>query len=525
MNRTLRISFSLKNTYRVNGILFSLKQIPILRNLLPTALYKVRGLKIFANILSVLWEIVSAFIGKFLYLIIMIFGAGMLYKDLPADQVILHILLPLTVIGCFANTKLFNPTKDKYYAIFLMKMDAREYTLVNYLYAIGKVIIGFMPLMILLGRYRDFPFWLCVLLPFCIAGMKLFVAAVSLWDYERRGFGYNENKLGKYIWGCMAVLLAAAYALPIFGLVLPTPVSISIFLLCIPLGIVGMIKVLTFHDYRGINQELLSGLTNQMDSAAKTKVAKQTSEKKISADTSITSNRRGFEFLNDLFIKRHKKILWNSTKKISYICAFIIAGILMVTFLKPEIKPAINAMILTWLPYFVFIMYGINRGTNFTQALFMNCDHSLLTYSFYKRPDLVLRLFRIRLREIMKINAVPALVIGGGLALLLFVTGGTGDPLNYVVLIVSVLCMSAFFSIHYLMIYYLLQPYNAGTEMKSGTYRLVLIATYGVCFALMQVRMPILLFGMITILFCVLYSIVASILVYRFAPRMFRIRA
>ena len=79
----------------------------------------------------------------------------------------------------------------------------------------------------------------------------------------------------------MAVLLAAAYALPIFGLVLPTPVSISIFLLCIPLGIVGMIKVLTFHDYRGINQELLSGLTNQMDSAAKTKVAKQTSEKDV----------------------------------------------------------------------------------------------------------------------------------------------------------------------------------------------------------------------------------------------------
>ena len=78
MNRTLRISFSLKNTYRVNGILFSLKQIPVLRNLLPAALYKVRGLKIFANILSVLWEIVSAFIGKFLYLIIMIFGAGML---------------------------------------------------------------------------------------------------------------------------------------------------------------------------------------------------------------------------------------------------------------------------------------------------------------------------------------------------------------------------------------------------------------------------------------------------------------
>ena len=53
----------------------------------------------------------------------------------------------------------------------------------------------------------------------------------------------------------------------------------------------------------------------------------------------------------------------------------------------------------------------------------------------------------------MKINAVPALVIGGGLALILFATGGTDNPLNYVVLIVSILCMSLFFSIHYLTIY------------------------------------------------------------------------
>ena len=66
MNKTFKISFSLKNTYRVNGILFSLKQIPLLKRLLPTTLYRVKGLKIFANILSILWEIVSTFLVKFL---------------------------------------------------------------------------------------------------------------------------------------------------------------------------------------------------------------------------------------------------------------------------------------------------------------------------------------------------------------------------------------------------------------------------------------------------------------------------
>lgn len=233
---------------------------------------------------------------------------------------------------------------------------------------------------------------------------------------------------------------------------------------------------------------------------------------------------KGFEYLNELFIKRHKKILWNSTKKISYVCAFLVAAVLAGVYLLPEEKTVINEIVMTWLPYFVFIMYAINRGTNFTQALFMNCDHSLLTYSFYKQPSFILRLFQIRLREIMKINAVPALVIGIGLALILFATGGTDNPLNYVVLVVSILCMSLFFSIHYLTIYYLLQPYNAGTELKSGTYRIVLSVTYVVCFALMRLRMPIMIFGIMTIVFCVLYSIVASILVYRFAPKTFRLR-
>lgn len=524
MNRTLKLSFSLKNTYRVNGILFSLKQIPILKKLLPATLYKVKGLKIFAGVLSVLWEIASPFIGKLIYIAAMVCGVGMLYEKLPADQVFLHVLLFLTIIGSFANTNLFHPTKDKYYAMFLMKMDARQYTLVNYFYSMAKVVIGFIPGMILLGTGSGVPLWLCLLLPFCIAGMKLFVAAISLWDYERRGFGYNENKLSKYLWGSVAALLCVTYGPPAFGMALPAIVSTIAFLLCIPLGVAGMIKVLAFRDYRAINRELLSGLMNQMDSTAKSKIAKQKIEKKISVDVSVTGSRKGFEYLNELFIKRHKKILWNSIKKISYICLFIVIAVLTAIFLKPEAKPAVNSVVMTWLPYFAFVIYAINRGMNFTQALFMNCDHSLLTYSFYKRPDFVLKLFQIRLREIMKINAVPALIIGIGLALILFVTGGTENPLNYAVLIVSVLCMSLFFSIHYLTIYYLLQPYNAGTELKSGTYRVVVTVTYLICFFLMQVRMPILVFGIMTIVFCVVYSIIASILVYRYAPKTFRIR-
>lgn len=116
MRSTFRLSFALKNTYRVNGILYSLKQIPLLRRLLPQALYRSRGLKRFAGLLAAVWELLTAFLGKLLYMLTMVTGVGVLYENAARGTVFLHILLCLTVIGGFMNTGLFNPTRDKYYA-------------------------------------------------------------------------------------------------------------------------------------------------------------------------------------------------------------------------------------------------------------------------------------------------------------------------------------------------------------------------------------------------------------------------
>lgn len=523
MIKTLKISFSLKNAYRVNGILYSLKQIPLVGKLLPEALYGVRGLKVFANILSVLWEIVSIFLGKFLYLLLMVAWAGTLYGNQPKERLFMHIFLFLTVIGSLGNTGLFNPTKDKYYAIILMRMDAKEHALVDFTYMIMKVVVGFLPFTVFFGRSAGLPLWTCLELPFCVAGCKLAAVSFSLWHYERRDEAYNENDPSKVLLLSVALMLGAAYGLPAIGILLPTAVSIAVLLAFFPIGILGIHKILSFDRYREIMQEILGQMMSQTDRTSQ--VIKTANQKNISADTSIASSKGGFEYLNELFVKRHRKILWSSTKRISYVCACLVCGAVLILFLKPQLKPMANNLVMTCLPYFAFILFSINRGTNFTQALFMNCDHSLLTYSVYKQPKSVLKLFRIRLREIMKINAVPALILGLGLALILYLSGGTAQPLDYVVLIVSLLCMSLFFSVHYLTIYYLLQPYNAGTEMKSGMYRIVTILTYFACVYLMKLKSPTFLFGAMTIVFCVSYSIIACVLVYRLAPKTFRLRA
>ena len=185
MFKAFRISYSLKNTYRVNGILYSLKQIPLLKQILPDSLYRIRGLKIFANVISAVWEIISAFGGKIIYMLSMVSGIGVLYKNAPEQLVFLHILFCLTLIGAYMNTYMFNPTNDKFYAMILMRMDAKAYTLSNYIYAILKVVIGFLPFTIAFGLARHVPLWLCILLPFFIAGTKMTVAWLFLLRYKR----------------------------------------------------------------------------------------------------------------------------------------------------------------------------------------------------------------------------------------------------------------------------------------------------------------------------------------------------
>ncbi len=119
MLKTFITSFKLQNTYRTNSIIYSIKQLPFIKRVLPNSLYKNRGLKIFANIISILLEIISIFIGKLIYISAMIFGTMSWYKINGADTFI-HLFTFLTFAGGVLNTYMLNPTKDKYYAIILM---------------------------------------------------------------------------------------------------------------------------------------------------------------------------------------------------------------------------------------------------------------------------------------------------------------------------------------------------------------------------------------------------------------------
>ena len=192
--------------------------------------------------------------------------------------------------------------------------------------------------------------------------------------------------------------------------------------------------------------------------------------------------------------------------------------------INKDIHQEVNNLLLTYLPYFVFIMYLLNRGQTVTNAMFLNCDHSMLTYRIYRAPKVILGIFKERLKTLISLNLIPATILGIALPTFLFITGGTNNPLNYAVLFVSIIAMSIFFSVHYLVMYYLLQPYNVETEMKSSTYSVAQFLTYFICYFMINLHLPTLYFGACLILFCILYSILSLFIVYRLAPQTFKLR-
>ena len=521
MISTFFLSFRLKNAYRVNSILYSLKQLPIIKRILPEKLYGVRGLKILGNIISAIWEFIMIFLGKFLYIAFMIAAMLGIYQTNSAAT-FLHIFFFLTICGGLMNTYLFDPTKDKYYAMFLMNMDAKEYTISNYLYQMIKVLIGFLPFTCFYGMSVGLPLWIMILCPIFVMMVKTFINSLSLIDFKRTKKVKNENLPTSVVWILLLVLLVCAYALPYISIVMPTWLFLIFFGLSLGLGIFGFYQIFHFPYYRFLYKQLLTNAPLVID---QTSIRRDASLSQIELDTSLNSTKEGFSYFHELFVKRHRKILTKAIKKQTIVLVGIAIVMSFLVKVNASVASTTNHLMLVFLPYFVFIMYMLNRGTTLTQAMFMNCDHAMLSYRIYRKPNVILGLFKERLKTLIGLNLIPATVIGFTLALLLFLSGGTSNVYNYFVLFFSILAMSVFFSVHYLVMYYLLQPYNVHTEMKSSTYSVVQGVTYFVCYYMMQLRLPTFYFGLSVTAFCILYSLLSLWFAYRLAPKTFNLRA
>lgn len=523
MLNTFKIGFRIRSSYKTNSFIYHLRSLPLIKKIIPSTLYGRDSLKTFTIILTLIKEFLSIFFNKGLYLLL-IFLSTSLLKANPADS-FAHIIIFLTIIGGFLNTNLFTPTIDKFYAINIMGLNAREYAISDYIYFLLKTFIGFLTFSIIFGLLSGMSVLACICVPVFVVSTKLCFSAYSLRTYKKDSKLKNDSLPKALEWIGIALLLLVAYLPPYLGYAISDDKLVILTLLLVIPSIFALRYVLSFDEYRRVYKELLDPNKSVVIAGkeAVTKIQQESMSKKISIYPNQTSDKSGYKYFNEIFMKRHSSLLTKSAKKITLVSLIIFAFIATLNFIFFDESAELNEMLHSYLPYFLFVMYMTNRGNVITQAFFMNCDHSMLTYSFYRQPKAILLLFIERLKYIILINLIPAVAIALEYIGIMFISGGSDNPLNYLLTFTSIISMSVFFSVHTIVLYYLFQPYNAELESKGWTYNIANTITYLVCYFAINLRIPTLVFGSAITVFCLVYIVIAFILAYRLAPKTFKL--
>lgn len=231
----------------------------------------------------------------------------------------------------------------------------------------------------------------------------------------------------------------------------------------------------------------------------------------------------GFDYLNKLFFKRHKKHLLKPTLIKSGIFLILgIGGFLFVSSLTMKAKEIYKILIFI-IPIISYILF---KQDLILMAFYKNCDSSLLYYNFYREDKNLLKMFWLRLNSIFKLMLIPmgamfTIYIGFAIKYL------TKTDLNLLLPIFYILLNAIFFTVLPLFQYYIIQPFDKEGKQKSVVLVLMNIFLYYIfIFGLPALATKIgeIKFMLIISIFMVAFVGLASFLIYKFAPKTFKIK-
>lgn len=518
--KTLQIDVA----YSVNSFLYILSRLPILRDLITHDIYKSKFIKNIVGICGGLFSLARAVFLKFMYFFVILYLCTKLFPDNIVKS-FFHIYFLLTILGMFINNKLLNTSKKKYFSMLVFNMDATSFFRANLFWnSLTSTILNSICITLFVDHLLLSPKWYysVILIVFTLC-VRLVGEVLNILFFRKYQYIWYTNNA---LYFPILVILVGCCFLPYLGIFIKFKVILICMAIFVVLGVLALYYLLKLDDYKQIYKHLTQ-ITDVMNSKNEKDYLKQAmvdvKEKDKKIDKKIIEKKEGYDLFNTIFFERHKEILLRSARKYSFIIA-IVYGLLAYIMLKySNYNKNIAEFLHLKLATFVIIMFFINRGAIITQAMFFNCDHAMLRFNFYREPSVIVELFKKRLLTVAKVNLLPAFVIGAGNVLLLAISQNEYSILTMATTFLFIISLSVFFSVHYLVIYYLLQPFNKEMEVKRASYSFVTMGTYIVSYWLTGLVMTSEILSILGIIFVILYTFLALYLVYKISPRTFKL--
>ncbi|MBE5961014.1 MAG: hypothetical protein E7256_06445 [Lachnospiraceae bacterium] len=534
MLKTLRFSYRLKAEMYLNSLVYFLKRVPLVKKLFRKMGYEHPKLGGILTVIGILYQILKKAMGVGICAFIAV-GVPLLIREETVEinqlaPYFLHMYLFVYLLaGPIVNLKLLEANRTRFICIKVFRINAKQFVLSEYITGqILEVVLEALTFSIfagILGVSRLGVFFLVLMK----ALFKCFFEWLDLVWYQKKS-AFLHQKTWRLI-GIGTCLLGACY-IPVWlkkqlPLTMPVMEIIAAFLGVIGLISMGMTWRYPLYKEAALDSNLLERLSTdvqQVKAQAAFQAVKldEKSYTKEELNGSLYEDKKGYDYLNALFFRRHRRQLARPVKIQTAIITILGLAAIGALIAFPGLQEGYEAMIKRYYLSFVFIMYVLSTAPKATKALFYNCDISLLRYGFYKEKRAVLSTFTSRLQSIMVANLIPAAV----LAVMLIVTGVISGMTLWesVPVGILVIVLSIFFSVHNLFLYYILQPYTTELDVKNPLFNIVNTITYFISYLTLQVEGPPRAALFVILFLTIFYIGAALILVYRIAPKTFRVK-
>ena len=526
---------------QVNVLLYYVRKLPLVGEKIPYRLYGETDIKKAIGAIPVVFSVIGAFVGTFLYFLLMIklpanWIQGFWEKEgIFVDQkaVMGYLFLIFSFLpGSFLVSNLTEGAKKDYVLLHVMRIPAAQH------YRSKMVLKG----------VKD---TICFLVPLLWFGFgaesALFVVSLFFTRYIGHAgilqhYRHSEKKGKKVFWKSLGktflmfgIILALGYgvaaAVPRLFFDRYVMAEVVVFLSFTLVGMFCFSKVWKYGGYTIFAKKMVSlkDFLEQDDAVKEARAADvQIQDKDISKEELRSrkyEEKEGYDYLNAIFFERHKRIVSRAVKsRIIVILAVGLIGAVALLFVGEQMKQKTFEAMTQMMPVMVFVMYLESTGGRICKAMFFNCDISLLKYGYYREADAILKNFKIRLRKLLMLDAVPAAIICGMILLWTLLCGEILAVWKVIPLMAGSLLLSAFFCLFHLFMYYITQPYTEEKTVKSPIFSVVNALVYFGCYLCLQIQTGSWLFTLGVLAVTIIFIPLSYFCVFRFAPKTFKIR-
>ncbi|MDH6364970.1 hypothetical protein M2139_001971 [Enterococcus sp. PF1-24] len=529
---------------KINGFFYFLRKIPGLKNLITADIFAAYEFKQAFAILATLVSFLMAFVKKILVLVFTVglhilavwrFDEGRNFSEavqefLPGSLMLWFMLV--AIMGGFGNQFWAILPKEMiaFYQEFLL--SKKHFILGQRFVEVWKQGLFYLPAALIYGAIIGKPLHMMIFIFFSYVTANFLFMLLG----NSLQLAFVKKPAFRWLTGIIFYVITTAAVIACYWF-LPDGINNQLLLQPLVLLLLILLSVVVFYlvwNYRR-NQEYIDlAVSRSAFTYSKSETTKRNNAQyigqgiKMQKHLTLTHNERveklsGNDYLNALLFSRYRGAFNQRLKYIGIgfaVTALIIVGVGILDgwqFLTEEITSRL-------MPSLFLIMYFLSFGKEIVQMIFVNCDVSMLYYPFYREPRTILKGFGYRLRQIFYYNSI--IIVGiFGLFLLLHVANGFYLSLSFfAVLLLLLVSLTFLFSFHELFIYYLLQPFTDDLEVQNPAYKVIAGIFYGFAYGNMQIKTAGTIYLVIVSVVSLLYVAIGLVVIYRVAPKTFKIR-